>query len=136
MHRGSPTSNPLTYFERVALIQSALSEHGVASHRYTILPFPIEESEDLVDFLPTSVPIFTTTYDDWNKRKIAQLTQIGYDVHNLWTRERKEISGFEIRNLMMHDDPAWKRMVPPATVPRLEGFGVAERLRTLSRTAH
>ena len=133
LHRGSLSSNPLTYFERVELIRCALTEHGVTSDRYTTLPFPIEEPEDLVDFLPASVPIFTTTYDDWNRRKITQLRELGYQVINLWTRERKAVSGFEIRQLMVNDEPSWRQMVPASTVPQLEAFQVPERLKAMGR---
>jgi cytidyltransferase-like protein len=132
LHRASPESNPLTYFERVIIMQAVLEEQGVTRDRYTIMPFPLEEPEDLPDFLPISVPVFTTVYDAWNERKISELSESGYTVHTLWTRNEKAIAGHRIRQMMVNGDPAWKRMVPSSTVEHLEGFEIPQRLRGMS----
>lgn len=130
-HRAQPQSNPLTYFERLTLLRRALKGHGIEGDRYTVIPFPIEEPEELTDFLPITVPVLTTTYDDWNVEKIRILERAGYEVINLWTRESKSIAGKAIRDLMRSDDPAWEGMVPTEVARLLNDFNVPGRLRRI-----
>ena len=70
-HRALRYSNPLTYFERWQTIKEALEEEGVRSHRFAIIPFPIETPAKLPDFLPVSVECLTTVYEEWNLQKIV-----------------------------------------------------------------
>lgn len=132
VHRAVPQSNPLTYYERVAIIDAVFESLSVSRARYSITPFPIEEPDQLVDFLPTSVPVFTTTYDRWNQSKIEVLERHGYQVENLWSRDRKDVEGHQIRELIKDGDNRWKKMVPEAVVPLIEAYDVGGRLRALS----
>jgi cytidyltransferase-like protein len=70
VHRAQPESNPLTYFERMTVIDAVLTSVDIPRDRFAIMPFPIEEPSELHEFLPLSVPVLTTTYDDWNRAKI------------------------------------------------------------------
>ncbi len=97
--------NPLTYFERARLLSAALTHNGVSRDRFEILPFPIENPAELPDFLPTSIPVVTTIYDDWNRAKIESLQSVGYRIENLWTRSDKRIQGREIRRLIRTGSP-------------------------------
>lgn len=128
-HRHLRRNNPLTYFERAEMLRDAMGDAGVASMAYGIGPFPIERPDALHQFLPVSVPIFTTIYDDWNRHKVAVLREAGYQVMVLWEREAKEHSGSEIRRLIVEGNPLWHELVPQATVQALESLHVAERLR-------
>ena len=78
--REKPESNPLTYFERITIISRALQDSGVRSSEVRHIPFRIETPVELSQYLPTSVPCFTTIYDDWNRRKVRVLREAGYDV--------------------------------------------------------
>jgi len=131
VHRGHPHNNPLTYFERTMVIDAVLGEIGVSRDRYAVVPFPIEEPHELGEFLPTAVPIFTTTYDDWNREKIRTLEQIGYEVVNLWTRPQKDVAGHEIRSLMRSGSQAWRQHVPDSAARLLDEYDVAGRLSRL-----
>jgi cytidyltransferase-like protein len=133
VHRAQPQSNPLTYFERVDIGTRLLQSEGVARDRFMIIPFPIEEPDELQDFLPNAVPIFTTTYDAWNERKIAVLESQGYKVVNLWTRtvKEKEFEGREIRRLLAAGDPSWRDHVPEVVATVLEELRVSDRLVAL-----
>jgi cytidyltransferase-like protein len=133
VHRAQPDSNPLTYFERLRIVDAVMSSIDVGRDRYSVLPFPIEEPSELHEFLPTSVPVFTTTYDAWNRDKIDTLEGCGYRVINLWTRSEKAVIGHEIRTLMRSGSEAWRDSVPKAVAHLLDDFGVAERLRKLAR---
>ena len=129
--REKPENNPLTYHQRITMIAAALNENGVPRDEFAFIPFPIETPSKLGQFLPTSVPCFTTVYEEWNREKISVLESYGYQVIVLWERQRKEISGGEIRNDMIAGGTKWKQMVPQATVKYVEEFGLIERLKTL-----
>ena len=130
-HRSLPENNPLSYFERMRIIEIALEAEGVEHERFDILPFPIEEPLLLTQFLPTSVPVFTTTYDEWNQEKIQTLERAGYEVINLWDRDHKDYEGKAVRTLMRTGDEAWKTQVPDAVVQYLEETRIPERLPSL-----
>ena len=132
VHRAQPQSNPLTFFERLQLIEQVLVSRDVSIERFRVIPFPIEEPLELPDFLPTSVPIFTTIYDSWNEQKIVTLRRAGYSVESLWQRETKEVTGSEIRRLMRENDDSWRKMVPEAGVRLLLEMHVADRLRAVA----
>ena len=131
LHRGLPQNNPLTYFERAKIIENVLRSEGIGRDRFDITPFPIEEPADLEQFVPNSVTIFTTTYDEWNKAKISRLKEQGYKVKNLWTREHKEFVGKDIRQQMASGDLRWRESVPLVVAEILDEMDLAERLRSL-----
>ena len=114
--REKPENNPLTFYQRVTMIESALIENGVQRDEFAFIPFPIEKPIKLGQFLPTSVPCFTTVYEEWNREKISVLESFGHKVIVLWERQRKEISGGQIRSDMITRGTRWKEMVPNATV--------------------
>ncbi len=131
-HRELSVNNPLTYFERVELITRALMDEGISRADFAVIPFPIEAPQILPDFLPITIPVFTTVYDMWNEYKVQTLSRIGYEVKTLWTRETKEFEGATVRRLILEGDPAWKEMVPCATISTVEGYNIRERLQRLS----
>jgi cytidyltransferase-like protein len=135
LHRAQPQSNPLTYFERVETVAAALSDIGLTPERYRIQPFPIEEPDQLPDFLPLTIPVFTTTYDEWNVSKIQTLERVGYEVVNLWSEDRKEVEGHHVRAMIRKGDPRWREYVPPGVADLLEEFDLAGRLRALAMDA-
>ncbi len=59
-HRSARENNPLTYFERYRILMEALSEAGLAADAFSIVPFPIEQPDTLIDYMPTSIRVFTT----------------------------------------------------------------------------
>jgi nicotinamide mononucleotide adenylyltransferase len=132
VHRALPVSNPLTFFERFRVATAVMRSLDVPADRYSVIPFPVEEPEELTDFLPSSVTVFTTTYDKWNEQKIDVLRTAGYHVVNLWTRSQKAVEGQEVRRLIVADDPHWRELVPAAVAAVLEDLNLAERLRALT----
>lgn len=131
-HRTLPVNNPLSYFERMKMIEIALDFAGISPDRFDVVPFPIEETPLLSQFLPTTIPIFTTTYDSWNEEKIRLLEEAGYEVIVLWEREEKKFEGRHVRSLMTSDDPSWTAQVPNAVARYLDELGIPERLRALA----
>ncbi len=127
-HRTDPRANPLTYFERMTIINEVLADAGYSADRYCVIPFPIEQPDELADYLPTSIPILTTRVDQWNDRKIELLEGLGYSVDVLYERDPKTHSGELIRDLLAAEDPMWSELVPPATARLLREWQVADRL--------
>lgn len=127
-HRYIINNNPLTYFERVQMITSALTEAGIDKCSFSFSPFPIETPEILPDFIPVSYPCFTTIREEWNRDKIKSLESIGYQVIVLKEELDKEIEGTKIRNMIISNDEHWKLLVPPATIRTVETLGIKTRL--------
>jgi nicotinamide mononucleotide adenylyltransferase len=132
--RERPDHNPLTYFERINMIASALLESGVSRESFGFVPFPIETPSRLPAFMPTSIPCFTTIREEWNKEKIRVLEARGYQVIVLWERPDKIIYGGFIREDILNGGTQWKEMVPPATMKAAEQLNLRQRLIELGET--
>lgn len=127
-HREEPANNPLTFFERVCIIEESLLEIGWEPGSFGFTPFPVESPDQLSNFLGTEVQIFTTVYDDWNRHKIQVLEAAGYRVIVLWERAVKEIDGVRVRNSIRSGSEDWIAMVSPATVRAVRRLNIAHRL--------
>jgi len=116
-HRGLIENNPLTYFERAKIIETALLNDNVASSQFRIIPFPIEEPFTLPNFLPPDVTCFTTIHSEWNEHKITILRDIGYDVVVLDEDESnvERASGEKIRTEIRSGSDDWENFVPLGT---------------------
>lgn len=130
-HRQEQFHNPFTFYERIEMINKVLLDNGLSLNEFDIIPFPIETPDYLTDFLPTSIPIFTTIYDQWNKHKIDVLREIGYQVLVLWEESVKAIDGITIRNLIYEGKETWKHMVPQATIEIIEKCHISARIISL-----
>lgn len=130
-HREVRFHNPFTFHERVHVITRALLDSGLDKDDFDIIPFPIDTPECLEDFLPKSIPVLTTVYDDWNRHKIELLRKSGYQVVVLWEKTNKEIDGVRVRESILRGDGMWKKDVPAATMDAVEALGIRERLMYL-----
>jgi cytidyltransferase-like protein len=129
--RELPENNPLTFYERVMIISAAFEQVGIERGAYGFVPFPIETPNRLSEFLPPSVPCFTTVCEDWNKEKIAILKRYGYTVNVLWERPTKTITGSRIREDIISGGDMWRTLVPPATARAVDELKIKERLLKL-----
>lgn len=129
-HRYHPDDNPLTYWERVRVIEAAVSDI-LHRERFVVVPFPIERPEVLHNYVPSSATAFTTVYDDWNRTKIDLLQSLGYAVEVLWERDEKAIAGSEVRRLMRVGDQSWRNLVSRSAAQVLEELQTSERLQEL-----
>lgn len=132
-HRQEGFHNPLTFYERVEMIRKATTDNGLSLSEFDIVPFPIETPAHLTDFLPTSIPIFTTIYDQWNRHKVDVLREAGYQVIVLWEESTKPIDGMTIRSLICDGGDTWKDMVPQATVDIIQRHRIRDRLISLKK---
>lgn len=131
-HRERPENNPFTFFERISMIAAALVEMGIDRGAFGFVPFPIETPKRLSEFMPTSIPCFTTVCEEWNREKIRVLRACGYKVEVLWERQ-KTVTGSIIRKDIMSGGSDWKTMVPPAVGRQVDSLNIRERLAQLSR---
>lgn len=130
-HRADPLSNPLTYYERIQIIEAALLKNGIEKEEFSFIPFPIEEPNLLKDFLPISIPIFTTICDKWNQFKIQLLVSCGYEVVVLYERKNDILRSEKIRYEILNQDPTWKEKVPDSTVKIVSGYHLRERMEAI-----
>src|SRR4051812_33335574 len=132
--RERPDANPLTYFERTQMIRDALCDSGIDPLSFAFVPFPIETPESLQTYLPLEIPCLTTVCESWNRKKIELLESLGYQVLVLFEREKKQITGWDIRTRIINDDPSWQTLVPPATGRAITTLDLRSRLVRLRTT--
>jgi nicotinamide-nucleotide adenylyltransferase len=133
LHRQDPFNNPLSYFERAEMITGVMLEAGLRYGTFGVLPFPIDRPASLANYLPTSIPVFTTICEPWNRYKIETLHRAGYTVVVLWDRKEKSYEGMHVRKNILAGKSEWRQLVPPATVRIVEKYRVPDRLREASK---
>lgn len=128
-HRASLAANPLTYYERYLLIRTALVAAGLNLEQFSIVPFPINFPDLLKFYVPLDATFLLTIYDDWGERKLARFTELGLSTEILWRRPlaQKGLTSTEIREKIRAGAP-WQELVPPATVPLIQGWDLRSRL--------
>lgn len=126
--RGS--SNPFTYYERMAMLRDSLLEAGLSRDRFDVVPFPIERPERICQFIPAEAVCYVTIYDQWGEHKRQVLSEQGFDTRVLWVRDDSQriTSGTEVRRLISEGQP-WEHLVPPAAARYLVRYHLTDRLR-------
>ncbi|MFZ5517397.1 MAG: nicotinate-nucleotide adenylyltransferase [Candidatus Zhuqueibacterota bacterium] len=135
LHRSSPSSNPLTYFERYNILQKALFDSGYSSSDFCIVPFPINIPELLHYYTPKEATYFITIYDEWGEKKLYLLKSLNLKVEILWRREliSKPYSGHEIRCKILNDE-LWNHLVPISTFEYIKNHHIDIRIKELMKT--
>lgn len=121
--RNSTSSNPLMFHERAELVTAALVEAGISQNRFVITPFPIENAEHIIEFVPLSAVCFTTIITEWNDEKIRKLELNGFATKTLdvsFPDNVRVTSGTEIRRLIREGEASWARFVPPAVAEMID----------------
>ena len=114
-NRNLDSSNPFTYYQRYVMIKNSLLEYGFRQNEFDIIPFPIENPDLLLQFIPSPARHYITIYDAWGEKKYNMLRGLGLDVEILWTRRNSErfTSGTEVRRRIRANED-WVDLVPPA----------------------
>jgi cytidyltransferase-like protein len=112
-YRSQPASNPLTYFERLQMVQGSLIDEGIQSSEFDVVPFPINCPETLFNYVPQEAKYYMTIYDDWSLEKKQILQGLGCDIEVMWQRTNADrvTSGMEVRSLIA-SGKQWKHLVP------------------------
>ncbi|MEE9376561.1 MAG: adenylyltransferase/cytidyltransferase family protein [Candidatus Lokiarchaeia archaeon] len=132
-HRSTPITNPLTYYERYIMVETALLEQGLQFSEFSIVPFPINIPELIKYYVPMDGVFFLTIYDDWGKQKKQFFESLGLKIHVLWevTLENKGLSSSDIRKAIIKGKP-WEDFVPHCVVKLMKQWEIPLRLKKLS----
>ena len=111
-HRHRPEENPLTFIERLAMIQDTLRDAGYPLERILIVPIPIHHPDRWQYYIPDGTVIFVVAYSPWERKKAERLRSAGFEVV-LVDHLEKGISGQQVRSLL-RSNGNWEKLVPPA----------------------
>lgn len=129
--QGITVSNPLTYFERYEMLQSAMREFRVPREEYDILPFPIQSPGDLKHYLPEEGVHFLGVVNLGDEKKYEILRSLNVPIEVLWRRGGEDaISSEEVRRKMLLGED-WEQLVPKSVVHYLKQKGLVERILRL-----
>lgn len=118
-HRHTAAANPFTYYERVRLLEVALTHAGLAG-RTTIVPFDLTRPEAWPSYVPLAARQFVRAFSDWERQKAQWFAQAGYVVEVLEGDPADRLSASDIRGAMRAGGSEWHAMVPAATTPLLD----------------
>ena len=111
-HRHLPEENPLTFIERLMMIQETLRDEGCPMERIFIVPLPMHHPDRWQYYIPQGTAIFIVVYSPWERQKAEQLRKAGFEVV-IVDKWKKGISGQQVRSLL-RSNGNWERLVPPA----------------------
>lgn len=130
-NRSKPASNPFSFYERMIMIKNALLSEGVPASQFDILPFPIENEENILYFTPQNAVYFLTIYDNWGKRKKEKLERLGLNVEILWEKDisEKPTCATVIRKMISDNENTWLNLVPGAVSKFILENSLTEKIK-------
>jgi nicotinamide mononucleotide adenylyltransferase len=111
-HRHLPEENPLSFIERLMMIQETLRDEGYPMERVYIVPMPIHHSDRWKYYIPRDTVLFVVVYSPWERQKAERLRRAGFEVVVVDSL-KKGISGQQVRSLL-RSNGNWEKLVPPA----------------------
>ncbi|HEY0752557.1 MAG TPA: hypothetical protein VGD98_01145 [Ktedonobacteraceae bacterium] len=135
-HRSRETANPLAYWQRSILIDSALREAGVPGDRFCIVPFPLNHLALLGAYVPLDARFYMTIYDDWGREKRDLLVSFGLDVEVMWERDEraKGVTATLVRQRICAGE-LWEMLLPPAVAATMKAQSLDIQIRVLTEAA-
>lgn len=126
--------NPLSYFERMEMIQGALRDFGVKRKEFEIIPFPISQPDLITQYAPTNATYYMSICTPWDEEKYQILQDQGLKTEVLWRRNPEEmgLSGKAIRDLIMVNNSEWQQHVPRTVAEYIMDNGIDRRIRELN----
>ena len=123
--------DPFTAGERIVMMSQALSDMGLDSSRYYIIPMQdINFNAIWVSHVKMLTPPFTIVYS--GNSLVKQLfSEEGFEVRQPPLYDRLHLSGTEVRKRII-DDGNWQELVPEATVDVINEINGIERIKNLS----
>ena len=123
--------DPFTAGERIMMMSQALSDEGIDSSRYYIIPMQdINFNAVWVSHVKMLTPPFSVVYS--GNPLVKQLfSEEGFDVRQPPLYDRLHLSGTEVRRRILNDEN-WAELVPEATVELIGEIGGVERIKNLS----
>ena len=123
-------SNPFTYYERFCMIKESFVERGVPLSAFDIVPFPLEFPEKISNYVPLNATFYITIYDEWGKKKLLLLQEMGLKTDVMWIRTNADrlTSSTEVRDRIFNKKE-WKYLVPSAVYNFVIANKLDERIR-------
>lgn len=123
--------DPFTAGERIVMMSQALSDEGIDSSRYYIIPMQdINFNAIWVSHVKMLTPPFSIVYS--GNPLVKQLfSEEGFEVRQPPLYDRLHLSGTEVRRRILEDEN-WHELVPQATIKLIEEINGLERMRNLS----
>lgn len=130
IHGTTKRDNPMTYFERMEMIQEALRDFGVKREEYEIVPFPINRPEYISQYIPNDAVHYIGIYDAWGKERCQILKRLGYQVEILWHRldSNPGVTATEVRTCI-EQGRNWQSLVPKTVYEYVISHGIDQRIR-------
>lgn len=127
--RSRPQNNPLTYFERVTIIQTVLLEYGLKQDEFVIVPFPINFPQLLKFYTPKNSTHYLTVFDEWGEQKVKYLKRHGLKTSVLFRKSinDKKISSTMVRERLLSKNN-WKELVPKSVHNFVDLYDLRQRL--------
>lgn len=127
--------NPLTYFERMEMIQGALRDFGVKRKEFEIVPFPISQPDLITQYAPKDATYYMSICTPWDEEKYRILQSQGLKIEVLWRRNPEEMgmTGKEIRELITAENSEWQQYVPRSVAEYITGHGIDCKIRRLNQ---
>ncbi len=125
--------NPLTYFERMEMIQGALRDFGVKRKEFEIIPFPISQPDLITQYAPKEATYYMSLCTPWDEEKYRILQSQGLKTEVLWRRNSEEmgVTGKIIRELIT-EDKEWQQHVPRSVAEYIIEHGLDRKIRELN----
>lgn len=129
---GTRRDNPMTYLERVEMIQAAVENFGIQKEDYEIIPFPITHPELILHYAPKDATYFMSIKGEWDEQKKQILERLGVKVEVLMrkTPEEAGISAEKIRKLIT-EEKEWRQHVPKPVYEYITEQEIDKRIREL-----
>lgn len=136
LSRTRPENNPLTYYERLVILQEAIVDAGLTHSEFTIIPFPINFPQLLKYYSPKEATHYLTVFDEWGDNKTNVLKRYGLKTSILFKRDisEKGISSTLVRELIIKKGN-WKDLVPNSTIKYIDNYNIRERLLKIRQQA-
>lgn len=132
-HRSKPSSNPLTYFERMECIKGALLEANVSQDKFDIVPFPINYPEKIFNYAPKNAKYFIPIFEPWGAENVRVFKEeLGLDVEVIidGTLEDKRDNATNIRE-MIYNEEDWSKNVPNFVYKYIKEHEIDKRIKKL-----
>ncbi|MBO5461500.1 MAG: nicotinate-nucleotide adenylyltransferase [Ruminococcus sp.] len=112
MNGGTKRDNPMTYLERLEMIQKAVEDFGIQKDAYEIIPFPISYPELIAQYAPTDAVYYMNICSEWDEAQYEILKKMGLNVEVLIRKAPEEVvvSSAKIRKAMV-EGKEWKQFV-------------------------
>lgn len=124
--------NPLTYYERFQMIHGALIDFGVKREEFEIVPFPIENPELFLNYVPKDASYYVSISDEADEKNLKVLEEKELKIEVLWRKEpeTKGITGTEVRTLIAEGEE-WKPFVPKKVYEYVVSKSLDDRIKKL-----